>query len=286
MKLILSLHLSVDLLSVYISISLLNYIFVCLSYITQNKSINPHDLKNDGEIFPSLLEYRYNRLHQLLPPSSQIPQLFHSGGGVHNTPDSMTSHIGCTPIVEAIKSDEYRQQGRERVINSIKKEQERMPSELTSDKPQSLHTSCVNHDSKQRLNPLSNKEDHAIVNKQTARSYNTRSIAHKQQRTAMKQIHNSENDEMIGKDLTIQSGTKCVPTTPLSTGEGGSCGIKGIEMTSEEARKLRQAQQRLRKEEWQRKHNIQKNGSGDITEENVVSDGVENLITNGMYLCM
>lgn len=207
----------------------------------QSKEIQQQNLKCMGELHPSLLEYRYNRLHNLLP--SHPPNFMHvTTSESHQMETPPDSCVGCTPLIDALKAEEYCQQKRKRVINSLLKE-----SNNCLDSGQS----SPDVDAKTSLPTCSTSLNNTASN--------TKAIQSLKQEPQTPVYHKTPNSIRPSSEgaTSLTSTDKGTPTgketrsnvyvaTPVSK-DGWSNSV-------EDNRKLRLAQQKLKKQEWQRKH--------------------------------
>ena len=232
-------------------------------------------MKRLGELCQPLADYRYKRINHLLPEGIQKNE-------THLPSDiTLQSHIGCTPLVEAIKLEEFCQKRKEGLMKSVKLEQiltnDVDDNGLMQGTPPLQGHSC-NPDRPVSTAPMTTPVSH---------------ISH------TKMIHNSLDmpDNRTPSDvqkvsistLTTTTTTKEQPNVnvPLSEDKRRRP-LSDLSSASEEARKLRQAQQRMRKEEWQRKHKQKATEGGQKEEQGIPGEGGgggggKELITDGMY---
>ena len=239
----------------------------------QSKEIQQQNLKCMGELHPSLLEYRYNRLHYLLP--SHPPNLMHvttsESQQMETLPDSC---VGCTPLIDALKAEEYCQQKRKRVMNSLLKESNNCldsgQSSSDVDAKTSLPTCSIS------LNNTSS---------------NTKVIQSLKQEPQTPVYHKTPNSirpssegatSLTSTDKGTPTGKETSPNVYLAT----PMSKDGWNNSTEDNRKLRLAQQKLKKQEWQRKHQQkQESETCHVKQEGVAEDEESvaylDLITDG-----
>ena len=164
--------------------------------------------------------------------------------------------MGCTPLVNAIKSDDLCHNGRERLAKAMKKE-ERMNALLntpTSSKQIPNSTTCTT------TTPVSPSRANNLMNPKKLKTSNP--------------VSNSDKE-----NVTMETDTN--QNTPLAVPPTGRSSLTPCAPESLDARKLRQAQ---RKEEWQKRHK-QTSKTDNKEEKNVVSNrGGDPLITDGKLI--
>ena len=196
------------------SVCLLN---TCLFQNSTAESISSRDLKRSGTVYPPLMEYRHDNLQH------SYRQQFSS----HSVEQDLT-HIGCTPLVRALKADDALSKR-----HTCKIEQNHLPGDsatlvssrklLCSTKKEVQSPHCT----------TTPKQDTPVAP-------STPSLPH----TALTD-KTTRQTIMKNSDLSNDS-RECDRVEQLSP-EAGKDG-------EEEVRRKRQEAQKLRKEEWQRKH--------------------------------
>ncbi len=162
--------------------------------------------------------------------------------------------MGCTPLVNAIKSDDLCHNGRERLVKAMKKE-ERMNALLntpTSSKHAPNSTACT-----------------------TAPVSPPRVNMNPKKLKACNPVSNTDMENVAMETDTNQNTP--LPAPPTERSSSTPCAPESLD-----ARKLRQAQ---RKEEWKRRH--QQNSKTDNKEEQNVGASVRGrdpLITDGKLI--
>ena len=209
-----------------------------------------------------LSEYRYKRANHLLSSTPQSSSTQQATVPVGSTSDILVqSHVGCTPLVEAIQSDEICQMKRKRLI---KKEGENL---LQSTPPSTMTRSGTTPAtvSSTLTTPVSRSS--SILKKDETKS------------VPSAEKENNNNMESVAKHTTpVSLSSSCVRKRDSSIARPESLDI----------RKLRQAQ---RKEEWQKKHtckqkSVKEGGPKGKGAETVMADrgsGGDALITDGTY---
>ena len=233
-----------------------------------------------GELHPSLLEYRYNRLHNLLP--SHPPNFTHvttsESQQIETLPDS---YVGCTPLIDALKAEEYCQLKRQRVMNSLQKENSNC---LDSGQ------SSSDVDAKTSLPTCPTSLNSTSSNTKAIQSLKQEPQTPVYQKTPIRQSNEGgtslTSSTCVSPCTTTDKGTPTVKETRPSVYVATPVSKDGWSNSIEDNRKLRLAQQKLKKQEWQRKRQ-QKQGSETChVEQEGVAEGEEpvaylDLITDG-----
>ena len=186
-------------------------------------------------------------------------QSLNSPGGL--TPDTLLlNHVGCTPLVDAIKADEFCQKQRENLVAAMKKERD------DTMLPQSIPSPSSKGSGIPEL--LSS----GVPSKITIA---TPKLHSPHQALTLKTIPRGEG-LTPDKEPSSHQNSSCNKTRESLTGNNGT--------ESLDARKQKQAQ---RKEEWQRKHKLKTQEKELVSGEQdrhyvITTDGGAQLVTDGM----
>ena len=207
-------------------IALFIVLFIRRLQNSTSETISSRDLKHSGAVYPPLMEYRQDHLHH----SHRQQFSSHSGG------EQDLSHIGCTPLVRALKADDT-------LPRKQKIEQNQSPS-LPGD-------SAVLVSSRKLLRSAGKDKVQSphcttTLKQGTPAGPSTPSLPHTALTSKTTRQNILKNSDLSSDNKGCEREENPLQLSPEAGNDGKT--------SSEEVRRKRQEAQKLRKEEWQRKH--------------------------------